>query len=93
MIDPRPGDEGRGVIYARLDPHRTTERGVISSWSEHCVFVRYGLGSTAAATAREDLEWEHDVPAGTNFRDRTTDPAFWRIRGDGMSDIYQKETD
>jgi hypothetical protein len=71
VIDPKPGDEGRIVIYARLDPHRKTERGVISSWNEHVVFVRYTIGSTGAATLREDLEWESDAPAGTAWRDRT----------------------
>lgn len=62
MIDPRQGDEGRGVIYTAHDGH--TERGVISSWSEHYVFVRYGLGSTAAATLRDQLSWEHAYGGG-----------------------------
>lgn len=58
MIKPQPGDEGRRVIYARKDPHRTTERGIISSWNDKYIFVRYSAGSTAAATSPEDLEWE-----------------------------------
>lgn len=58
MIEPKSGDEGRGVIYARLNPHRKTERGVISSWNDKYVFVRYTAGSTAAATDPADLEWE-----------------------------------
>ena len=69
MIDPQPGDAGRTVIYTpgHVDWHFWNtdnelfggqERGVISSWNEHAVFVRYGRGSTAAATRREDLSWE-----------------------------------
>jgi hypothetical protein len=61
MIDPQPGDEGRQVIYLR--GFRRREPGVISSWNEEYVFVRYGIGSTAAATKREDLEWPCDGDA------------------------------
>lgn len=79
MIKPRKGDEGRAVIYARADPHRTTERGTISSWNEKNVFVRYTTGDTAAATNPEDLEWLEDVPKGTSYRDQTTEATWWRI--------------
>lgn len=68
MIDPKPGDEGRGVIYwkdSRALEHGIRsvkvlkgERGVVSSWNDKYVFVRYTSGSTAAATRRENLEWE-----------------------------------
>lgn len=57
-------DKGRGVIYT---PHHSTpenpdtERGVISSWNDTYIFVRYGPGSTAAATDPEQLEWEQQV--------------------------------
>lgn len=53
MIDPTEADIGRKVIYVpRL------QVGVITSFTENYVFVRYGDGSTSAATRREDLEWE-----------------------------------
>jgi hypothetical protein len=58
-IKPGPGDEGRGVIYCGRGTG-LTERGVISSWNDLYVFVRYTTGSTAAATRREDLIWEHE---------------------------------
>lgn len=60
MIDPQPGDEGRTVLY-RSRPDFNPERGTVVRWTPDYVFVRYGLGSTAAATRREDLEWEHST--------------------------------
>jgi len=53
-------DKGRQVIYT---PHHSTpdnpdtEAGVISSWNEKYVFVRYGMGSTAAATDPDQLHF------------------------------------
>lgn len=92
MISPRETDIGRRVIYARLDPHRTTEMGVLRDISRRYAFVRYGLvgGVGSAATAYSDLEWYEDVPDGTNFYDATNDPPYWRIKG-GESDIYSQE--
>lgn len=63
MIDPTDDDIGRYVIYvpghARGDStHRDCEHGYITSFNDHAVFVRYGRGSTSAATSREDLVWE-----------------------------------
>lgn len=55
MIDPQPGDEGKWVTYFALDGHR--EAGIISSWNDRVVFVRYHTGDTAAATSREYLHW------------------------------------
>lgn len=59
MIDPDEKDIGRGVIY-RADSKLLGEReaGVITSFNERCVFVRYGDKRNAEATAREDLTWE-----------------------------------
>jgi len=71
MIDPRPGDEGRTVMY-RGTGMGMFERGIISSWTDRVVFVRYSGGSTAAATQRSDLFWTADLPEGTPFIDRTT---------------------
>ncbi len=79
MIDPKPGDEGRLVVYARLNRHSTTELGHVSSWNDHYVFVRYTTGSTAAATLRKDLEWLEDVPKGTNYQNRTIEKVCWVI--------------
>lgn len=57
MIEPQEGDAGRSVIYT--DPHkRVSERGIITSWNDTHIFVRYGYGSTSAATPRDRLEWE-----------------------------------
>lgn len=79
MIDPSDSDKGRYVIYGRLNPYRTAELGVVSSWNEISVFVRYSSGDTAAATDYDDLEWLDDVPVGTNYRDGTSLPARWVI--------------
>lgn len=56
MIEPTKDDIGRKVIY-RTAPNFEPEEGVISSISEHYVFVRYGRSITGTATKREDLEW------------------------------------
>ena len=56
-IEPTTEDIGRAVVY---HPHvGTTERGVITSFNDHYVFVRYGSASTSQATSRRDLSWEH----------------------------------
>ena len=62
MIEPTEYDIGRGVIYvpghAKDDlNHPDCERGRITSFNDHSVFVRYGLGSTSAGTSRQDLHW------------------------------------
>ncbi len=62
MIDPTEKDIGRNVTYipghARGDwGHPDCEHGFITSYNDHCVFVRYGMGSTSAATNRDDLRW------------------------------------
>ena len=60
MIDPRPEDIGRKVVYrARfglLDVD-VAEEGVITSINNDYVFVRYGHDSASKATHRRDLEW------------------------------------
>jgi len=71
MINPEQGDEGRTVMY-RGTGMEMAERGIISSWTDRVVFVRYSGGSTAAATQRSDLMWPADLPEGTPFIDRTT---------------------
>lgn len=69
--DVTKSDIGRTVIYREpIDhPGRKVERGVISSFNDSYVFVRY-RGITSAATRREDLEW-----APGSGKDMTAKPA------------------
>jgi hypothetical protein len=61
MIDPRPDDIGRCVIYTgNRYPGGKSERGVITSMSKFSVFVRYGSDTISKATLSSDLEWEHE---------------------------------
>jgi hypothetical protein len=50
------GDKYRPVIYVATGKDKV-ERGWISSWNEHFIFVRYHPGDTSAATDPEDLEF------------------------------------
>lgn len=65
MINPTEADIGRGVIY-RADSKLEGEReiGVITSFNDRCVFVRYGAKKNSEATSREDLAWEFSQPSG-----------------------------
>jgi len=58
MIEPKPTDIGRKVIYREHGdfPGRKVEEGMITSFNASYVFVRYA-GIASAATLREDLEW------------------------------------
>lgn len=58
-IDPTKDDIGAAVIYAppHPGPGFAREQGTITSFNEHYVFVRFGLGSTSQAVMREHLEW------------------------------------
>lgn len=63
MIEPTVCDIGRIVIYvpghAKGDlKHQDCERGRITSFNDHSVFVRYGLGITSNGTSRQDLYWD-----------------------------------
>jgi hypothetical protein len=56
MIDPKPADIGRKVVYR--DPGGwKVEEGAITSFNDTCVFVRYGADTGSKGTRREDLEW------------------------------------
>ena len=55
MIDPTKKDIGRAVVYVEFDGSR--QDGVITSFNDYCVWVRYGLHHGSQATSREDLEW------------------------------------
>jgi hypothetical protein len=58
MIEPTQEDIGRKVIYTgNRYPGGLIEEGVITSFNEHAVFVRYGKEVGSKATSREDLEW------------------------------------
>lgn len=48
-------DKGRGVVYRAASGDKG-EDGVISSWNERYIFVRYSI-SGVAATLPEDLEF------------------------------------
>lgn len=58
MIEPTEKDIGRVVLYQGGHPD-DKDRGVITSFNDHCVFVRYGGKQTSQATDRRDLSWEH----------------------------------
>ena len=61
MIDPTDADIGRAVLYRDAGQAYDGERGVITSFNQHYVFVRYGAGDGAKATSRSDLEWAEDA--------------------------------
>lgn len=58
MIEPKQEDIGRKVIYTgnRYSGGKL-EEGIITSFNDHSVFVRYGNNSGSQGTSREDLEW------------------------------------
>ena len=56
MIEPTQEDIGRKVAYT--GHHGSpSEEGVITSFNEAYVFVRYGSKCHSEATVRSDLEW------------------------------------
>ena len=58
MIDPTKDDIGRKVAYTgNRYPGGKIEEGVITSFNDHSVFVRYGADLGSKATSREDLEF------------------------------------
>ncbi|SIO65351.1 hypothetical protein SAMN05443247_10544 [Bradyrhizobium erythrophlei] len=58
MIEPTEDDIGRGVVYTgNRYPGGRLEEGVITSFNDHRVFVRYGSDKGSKSTSREDLEW------------------------------------
>ena len=60
MIEPVKVDIGKAVIYiGNRHPGGELEEGVITSFNEHLVFVRYGSDHYSQATRRQDLEWTH----------------------------------
>lgn len=60
MINPNRKDVGRAVLYTgNRYPGGKLERGVITSWNDTAIFVRYDGKIHTQATHRSDLEWEH----------------------------------
>ena len=60
MIEPVKADIGRAVIYTgNRYPGGKTEEGVITSFNDYAVFVRYGADKHSKGTSRQDLEWAH----------------------------------
>ena len=55
MIEPSEDDIGRAVVYT--GPGGAIEEGVITSFNNICVFVRYGANKHSKGTSRDDLEW------------------------------------
>lgn len=61
MINPTKKDIGREVVYQAKHRGAPLEHGVITSFNEHFVFVRYNYQHPTAngqATKRLDLKWE-----------------------------------
>ena len=59
-INPTAGDIGRQVVY-RTAPNYEAEEGVITSFNDHYIFVRYGAEANSKATSWEDLDWQLGV--------------------------------
>lgn len=60
MIAPTDKDIGRAVNYVPQTASwiaSTPEEGVITSFNDQYVFVRYGADKISKATRRLDLEW------------------------------------
>ena len=64
VINPKPTDIGRKVVYREPDGWKV-EEGVISSFNDTCVFVRYGADTGSRATRREGLDWLEARPDPT----------------------------
>lgn len=60
MINPKEEDIGRTVIYQSRHwaANNSIETGVITSFNEHVVFVKYGSDKQSKATLRWDLNYE-----------------------------------
>lgn len=59
MIDPTKHDIGRVVVYTGSHL-KDVERGVITSFTEYFVFVRFGTQQTSQGCRRENLKWDYN---------------------------------
>jgi hypothetical protein len=57
MIYPNEDDIGRAVVYTGKSLSLRQPRGLITSFTEHSVFVRFGADKYSKGTSRADLEW------------------------------------
>lgn len=67
MINPTKEDIGRAVIYGASFSGARAEEGIITSFNDSYVFVRYRKqfpGQPGQATRREDLIWFNKVESG-----------------------------
>ena len=60
ISDLTEADKGRQVVY-HGNYGGPLEFGIITSWNDKYIFVRYGVGATSAATSPEDLTWAWQV--------------------------------
>lgn len=60
MINPTEKDIGRTVIYqsSHWADNNSPETGIITSFNEHVVHVRYGSDKQSKATLKWDLTYE-----------------------------------
>ena len=58
-ITPTPSCIGGRVVY-RTAPDYKAEEGVITSYNDACIFVRYGNDVNSKATSRRDLDWTYE---------------------------------
>ena len=59
MVEPAENDIGRTVVYTgNRYPGGELERGIITSFNDHTVFVRYDGKLHSQGTSRNDLKWE-----------------------------------
>ena len=63
LSDLTPEHVGRAVVYQ--DGVRQAEDGVITSWNDSVVFVRYGVQSQSRATYPRDLTFLSDAKGRT----------------------------
>ena len=61
MIEPTQDDIGRKVVYTG-NYGGPLEEGVITSFNDAFVFVRYGAKYHSEATGRSDLKWCNQKP-------------------------------
>lgn len=79
MIEPTKDDIGRRVRYHRFDGD--TEGGVITSFNDHYVFVRYDktISFSGVATKRDKLSWEQERPEDAHLDTPWVDPSKVKI--------------
>jgi hypothetical protein len=59
MISPSGADIGREVIYRARHHGAKPESGIVTSFNEHYVFVRFSKFTVSNGCRREDLHWAH----------------------------------